>query len=264
MGPTDRPPIADRRWSTATIPGVSDRLLAVGADGARGGWLAALGFGRGEAIERLELRLVGDFDGLFALCAPGIPLAVDIPMGLADTVALRPCDRQARSLLGRRAATIFPPPSRVLLAARTYAQARELVAREREHRPAAHGLSAQAFGLAAKIREADALLQADAGARERVWECHPELSFRAMAGGRVPADKKSIAGQADRLALLQDRLPGVLDAMRGLAVGRRHAEPADALDALACLQTARRIRAGDHETLGGGTDALGIPMRIVF
>jgi predicted RNase H-like nuclease len=85
-----------------------------------------------------------------------------------------------------------------------------------------------------------------------------------MAGGTPLPDKKSIGGQAHRLALLRERLPGVLDALRRVEAGRRHAEPADALDALACLQTALRVRSGSYEQLGGDPDATGLSMRIVF
>lgn len=179
-------------------------------------------------------------------------------------MVLRPCDRQARQLLGVRASTIFAPPSRALLAAESYGNARQLVALERTVTPSAKGLSAQSFGLSAKIREADAYLRATRDAQDWLWECHPELAFWSMAGGVVLADKRSVAGQGERLALLHDRFPGVLDALRGLAVGRRQAELDDALDALACLETARRIRAGTHEQLGGEPDAIGLRMRIVF
>ena len=243
---------------------VRDRLLAVGADGARGGWLAALGYGSGDDIDRIELRIAEDFAELAGLRTTGAPLAVDVPMGLLDTIALRPCDFQARRLLGARASTVFAPPSRPLLEADSYGHARELVARERKSMPAAKSLSAQAFGIAAKIREADAHLRVHPDAQDWLWECDPELSFRAMAGGEVLDDKKSIGGQARRLSLLCERLPAVLDALCGVAVGRRSAELADALDALACLETARRIRAGVHEALGGEEDARGLRMRTVF
>jgi hypothetical protein len=65
--------------------------------------------------------------------------------------------------------------------------------------------------------------------------------------------------------VLTRRFPGVLDALAGFDPGRREAEPADALDALAALHGALRVRAGEHEQLGGDeTDAAGLVMRIVF
>jgi predicted RNase H-like nuclease len=96
-----------------------------------------------------------------------------------------------------------------------------------------------------------------------LWECHPELSFLALAGKVLP-DKRSVAGQAQRWALLIDRFPGVPAALQSLAAGAREADLADALDALAALDTALRVRAGDHDTLGGETDVAGLTMRMVF
>lgn len=246
------------------MPAMSEELLAVGADGARGGWLVALGYGNGNAVERIELRLAGDFSALADLRADGAVVAVDIPMGLLETVDLRPCDRQARELLGERASTVFAPPSRPLLRAASYAEARELIAQSHALDADVKGLSAQAFGIAPKMREADEYLQDHPGAQDWLWECHPELSFRALAEGRVLPDKKSVRGQADRLTLLCDHFPGVLDALRAFPGTRREAETADALDALVCLDSALHVRAGDYEEFGGDTDAAGLRIRMVF
>jgi predicted RNase H-like nuclease len=241
-------------------------LLAFGADGARGGWLAALGYGEPEGrIDRVELRLAATFEQLVALRPDdGVPVAVDIPMGLRETVGLRQCDRLARKLLGARANSVFAPPSRPLLAAATYADARELIAAAKLRDRAAKGLSAQAFGIAPKVREADGYLQADPGAQAWLYECHPELSFRALAEGKVLREKGSVGGQAERLGVLLDRFPGVLDALVAFEPGSRAAETADALDALAALDSALRVRAGDYEELGAERDATGLAMRMVF
>jgi predicted RNase H-like nuclease len=244
-------------------------LLAIGADGARGGWLAALAYGPpGSGVERVHLQLAPTFALLVALRGDAgdsqVPVAVDVPMGLLETVELRPCDRQARELLGARANAVFAPPSRPVLAAASYDDARELIAAAKLNDPAAKGLSAQAFGIAPKMREADEYLQANPGAQAWLWECHPELSFRALAEGRLLRDKKSVGGQAERLRLLGDRYPGVLDALVAFESNGRAAETADALDALVALDTALHVRADDYEELGGETDATGLVMRMVF
>lgn len=239
-------------------------LLAIGADGARGGWLAALAYGTTE-VTRVDLQLVASFEQLVTLrgAAPEVTAAVDVPMGLLETVDLRPCDKQARALLGTRASTVFAPPSRPLLAAATYADARELIAAAQTADPSVKGLSAQAFGIAPKMREADGYLQANPSAQAWLWECHPELSFRALAAEVLP-DKKSVAGQARRLRHLTERFPRVLDTLAGLDATGRAVETADALDALAALHTALRLRAGQHVELGGEPDATGLTMRMVF
>jgi predicted RNase H-like nuclease len=243
--------------------------LAVGADGARGGWLAALAHGTSpEAVERVELQLVTTFENLVALHGEGgnhgLPLAVDVPMGLPETGRPRPCDEQARALLGARGNAVFAPPSRPLLAATSYEEAQQLTAAAKLTDAAAKGLSAQAFAIAPKIREADEYLRAHPGAQAWLWECHPELSFRALAAGKVLRDKKSIGGHAERLRLMCDRFPHVLDALEAFAPSGRVADTSDALDALVALDTALHVLDDDYEELGGEKDATGLIMRMVF
>ena len=43
---------------------MSEHVLAIGGDGARGGWLAASGIGDGEEVKRVALKLVRTFAGL--------------------------------------------------------------------------------------------------------------------------------------------------------------------------------------------------------
>ncbi|HEX8105289.1 MAG TPA: DUF429 domain-containing protein [Solirubrobacteraceae bacterium] len=241
-------------------------LLAVGADGAPGGWLAALAFGDRTTghVDRIELQLPSTFAELAALRTDGAPFAVDVPMGLPDVVEPRACDVAARKALGARKSSVFTPPSRPLLAAATYTDARDLVELARRTDPGAKGLSAQAFGIVPKVREADEFLRAHPDARDWLFECHPELSFQQLAGDeQALAPKKSVAGGARRVALVVERFPRALDIMAGFGAPGR-AELVDALDALVCLHTALRVRTGDHVTLGDGRrDAHGLPMRMV-
>src|SRR3954451_11046393 len=107
--------------------------LAIGADGARGGWLAALAHGTSpEAVERVELQLVTTFENLVALRGEagdhGLPVAVDVPMGRPETGRPRPGDEQARPPLCARGTAVFAPSSRPLLAATSYEEARQLPA----------------------------------------------------------------------------------------------------------------------------------------
>ena len=240
-------------------------LLAIGADGARGGWLAALAFGTSaEDVERVELHLAADFEALVALRTAPVPVAVDIPMGLLDEVALRPCDREARELLGGRSSTVFEPPTRAQTVAASHAEVRELTAKARELDPGVRGLSIQAFGIAPKVREADTFLRSNPAAQEWLFECHPELSFRAMPDGRVLPSKTSVAGAAERLALASKRFPNVLEALMKFEASNKQAELSDALDALACLDSALHVLADDYEEFGGELDATGLAMRMVF
>src|SRR5204862_5446147 len=124
--------------------------------------------------------------------------AVDLPMGLLDSVDFRPCDHQARELLGKkRQSSVFQPLSRPLLAAETQPEAMAMV-REFQKASPSKGVGSTAFGLRRKLKEVDDWLQKHPGARAWLYECHPEVSFRAIAGGRVLDSKKTVEGQADR------------------------------------------------------------------
>lgn len=150
-----------------------------------------------------------------------------------------------------------------VLEATNCVHARELIAAAKAEAPTTKGLSAQAFGIAPKMREADLYMRSHPGAQDWLYECHPELSFRRLAEGQVLRDKKSVGGQAERLRPLGCRLPSVLDAPAGFQTGSGGAELADALDALAALDTALHLRADDYEQLGGEADSVGLVMRMV-
>jgi len=180
---------------------MSELLLAVGADGARGGWLAPLAYGEGSDVFRVELRLVAYFGQLADLRTEAVPVAVDTPMGLLESVDLRPCDKQARGLLGSRSSTVFAPPSRPLLQCLTPTPAGSST------RPASSCLPriASALSRSASRRRCvrpTNIYRSTPVAQAWLWECHPELSFRALADGEVLPDKKSVRGQAERLARL--------------------------------------------------------------
>ena len=244
------------------------RLLAIGADGARGGWLSVACYGDLPAdadSRRTAISLCRTFGELVALrTACDVPVAVDIPMGLLDSVDFRPCDMEARALLGTRRDTVFAPPSRALLAAATYADARALVEEFRKTSPHAKSLSAQAFGLAPKVKEADDWMRAHPGDHVWLYECHPELSFRAIAEGRVLDEKKTAHGQADRLRLIEHRFPDALDVIASTRLKSGEAQLPDILDGYAALESALHVAAGDYEELGGETDSAGFVMRMVF
>ncbi len=244
------------------------RLVSIGADGARGGWLTACSYqadsDNSEAARTTTLSLHPSFESLVALrTGTDAVMAVDVPMGLLGAMAPRPCDAAARRLLKGRASTVFAPPSRPLLNAETYADARSYIEELRKHDPAAAGLSAQAFGIVPKVREVDQWLRENPGAQAWLYECHPELSFYAMASG-VLANKRSPHGQVDRLRHVSEEFPDAPTVISGSRFRAKDAELADVLDAYAALSSASHVRAGDFEELGGETDSAGLVMRIVF
>ncbi len=214
-----------------------------GADGRKGGgWVVA------ELTDERCVRWhdAQDARALLRLVGDDV-LAVDVPIGLPEH-GRRVADEQARrALSGGRTSSVFAAPVRGVLAFGTYAEAR----------PAHPSLSAQTFGLVARIRDVDEALRAAGPAvHDHVVEAHPEVSLRRLTGVVLPG-KKTAAGALGRLSALRDALgeiPSDVPPTAGLD---------DALDALACLWTARRFARGAAQILGSGTDRYGLPMRIV-
>ncbi len=214
-----------------------------GADGRKGGGWVVASLVPGDGLRWHDAP---DARSLLALVGDGV-LAVDVPIGLPDH-GVRAADVEARRrLAGGRASSVFAAPVRGVLAHRTYAEAR----------PAYPSLSAQTFGLVPRIRDVDeALREAGLAVHDHVVECHPEVSLRTLTGVVLPG-KKTAAGSLARLDALQGALgPVPTDVPPAAALD-------DALDALACLWTARRLLRGEAHTLGTETDAYGLPMRIV-
>jgi predicted RNase H-like nuclease len=193
------------------------------------------------------------------------PVAIDIPIGLLDSVAFRPCDVAARRLLKRRASSVFAPPARYMLAAAgDYGAIRALVEQERKTTPAAKSLSAQAAGIAPKVREVDDWVRAQPDSERWLFECHPELSFRALNDGAPAASKHSAAGLTPRRRLIRAEFPDAAQRLAAAPWIGTQAGLADLLDAYAALATALACARGDQEALGGGErDAENVLMRIV-
>jgi predicted RNase H-like nuclease len=245
-----------------------EKLLAIGCDGARGGWVSVTCFGEsatesGSWHTQISLRasiaevvaLHGDSDAM---------VGVDIPMGLLDSVDFRPCDREARSLLQNRRGSVWQAPSRPLLAAATYAEARAQVDELRKTQPEAKSLSSQAFALAPKIKEVDDFLQGHPAAQAWLYEVHPELCFRQMNGHPLDDPKRSWPGQHTRMRLVERAFPDAREGIATSSLAAKDAQLEDILDAYAALYSALRVGGGANEQIGGERDSLGIVMRMVF
>jgi len=231
-----------------------------GVDGCRAGWVVALVEQQRRGIQKHDLRLCARFDEVLALSPQPTVIAVDMPIGLLQEPQPggRECDRQARRLLGRRASSVFTPPIRALLAATQYEQVR------------AQGMSRQAFGILPKIREVDRLMTPQL--QLVVYEAHPELAFRALAGAPLHHNKKTSAGRAERLQLLERAPGGRLREIRSAvenalkAFPRMHVAPDDLLDAYVLTRTALRIARGQANRLpvNPPVDQRGLRMEIWY
>jgi predicted RNase H-like nuclease len=199
-------------------------VIATGIDACKAGWVAVtLGAGAADEV-RVTVAVT------LAELTLGEVTGIDMPLGLLPR-GWRTADALARRALGRRGVTVFAIPPRPVWETVSYAEAnaacRELTGQ---------GMSAQAWGLRARLREADQFRRA---CPVPLHEVHPELSFSALGGAPVPESKHSPEGLAARRQLL--RAAGII-LPAGPVPG---AAEDDVLDAAAVAWSARRI--------GGGT-----------
>jgi predicted RNase H-like nuclease len=189
-------------------------MKVVGVDAWRHGWVAvALEDGR-----LADAQVLPHFAAVVARFHDAAAYGVDIPIGVSDEP--READLQARAFIGARGSSVFAAPPRRVLDAPTYAAARQLLP----------SLSAQSFALVAKMREVAA---AD---DPRIFEVHPEVSFRELRGEPLEWSKRSWNGLIERRRLLTGagiRLPDMLE--------RAGVAPADdILDAAVAAWSAHR------------------------
>jgi predicted RNase H-like nuclease len=215
-------------------PATGNPTQVAGFDAWRGGWVGVvLDNGRVDRVVcGASLREL-----LGALSA--MVVGVDIPIGFATHSAPRRADRDARAFVGRRASSVFEVPPREVLLAASYAEARRLARREW-----GRGVSAQSYALRNRALEVDEICRAGV----RLYEVHPEVTFRAMAGEPLVHPKRSWNGQQLRLGLLASQgivLPDVLI---------EEVPADDVIDSAAVAWTAGRIAAGGASHLPADAD----------
>lgn len=213
----------------------------VGVDWAGNGWVCVALRDDGPA----DTDVMPSFQCVWRTHRDAERILVDIPIGLAGA-GRRACDVQAKEYLTpTRHASVFWPPVRDALAAKTLAEAKALT------EPHGFSLSNQAWAMLPRIRELEAFFELTPAAVDVVRESHPEVCFAALNGGEPMADSKHTpAGRTerlDRLAAADDTLEAVYDdavatfidppayARRLGADGR-----ADLVDALVLAHTANR------------------------
>ena len=198
------------------------RALRVAGVDLAGGGLAVVVLEGDRVVEAFRCETFAD-----ALLVDAKIVAVDVPIGMPEE-GERPADEAARRFVGPRASSVFPTPSRKVLEANTYEEARR-VAREATGK----SISAQSYALRRRILEVDEYARED----ERVIEVHPEVSFRELAR-RPLISKHRSDGLAERRALLEEAgidLPASVP---------RVAEP-DLLDATVVAWSAQRYARGE-------------------
>jgi predicted RNase H-like nuclease len=209
-------------------------MRVAGVDGTKGGWVAIVLEDGGFAADYFLRPIETEFGEL----ADAEVIAVDIPIEFGP----RQADIAARPYLRGAASTVFTTPARELL--------------ERPFGPG-RGLSAQAHALGPRIVHVTELARSDS----RLYEVHPEVSFRAMNEERPLGYRKNSAGGAlERIELLR---------RQGIEVTRLGPAAAvpldDVLDAAAAAWSAQRIATGKARSLPDPPELVdGRPIAIWF
>lgn len=229
--------------------------LVAGVDGCRTGWVVALGEVLLAGIRVRSVEVVPQFSDILEMgcCA----VAVDMPIGLPERAEPggRSADRAARAMIGPRRSSVFSPPIRAVLGCNDYSSGLSIMRASSEH---GLGLTKQCWNIVPKIREIDVIVHAHH--RDSVFECHPEISFTAMAGQPMAHPKVTPDGALERQAiLLRAGITPLITPLRGAKID-------DILDAQACMWTAGRIALGEHRSIPviPEFDSTGLPMRIVY
>lgn len=227
--------------------------VVLGADATRGGWVGALlgVSGRGEPVI-LQARTIGELVSQATARADVAVVGIDIPIGLPDE-SRRKADDQARQFLAGKASSVFSTPIRAAVEAPEYSSARAISVQR-----TGRSVSAQAYGLRAKILEVDRYVRGRPPVP--VIEVHPEASFAELAGAPIITAKKEEGGAAARVAALQAAGVGVSAdlALRGAGLD-------DLLDACAAAWTAARYARGKARSIPEEPEHFsdGIPAAII-
>jgi len=239
-------------------------MQVAGVDGCKAGWVVAqvtsvVGETPNQHAPTVEALWVSSHFADVLLRTRSCKLVcVDMPIGLPNGPAPRACDIEARKLLGRRASSVFSPPTRACLAAQDYETA------SRIHLEATGSkLSKQSFFIMDKLRQVDERVTPTM--QKRVREIHPEVAFYVLNGCKPTTySKKRLIGRQERMHLLEPFFP---DAERIVSTYRRAGavEPDDILDALVATWTAVQVTRGHAATLPEhpDRDSKGLRMEIL-
>ena len=209
-------------------------MRVTGVDACRRGWVAVrLDTARPGGLRVDAVRVHASLAGVLEEDEASV-VGIDMPLGLLET-GWREADRAARGLLGPRRSSVFAIPPRA-----AWAQASYQAANQRCRELTGQGFSIQAWGLRAKLLEAD-LYRATCG--HPLYEVHPELAFGALAGAPLEHSKHTEAGRELRRELL---------GRAGLVVPLVPRAPVtDTLDAAAVAWSAWRIATGHAVVIPG-------------
>ena len=206
----------------------------IGIDGTSSGWVASIG-----SSKRRCLSSINFFENLDELLTnyPDSVVVIDMPIELNEKNYLRECDILAKRYLGKNfQSSIFIPPLKKVLKCNVYKEAYSL-----SKKIAGKGLSKQSWHLKNKISEVQDLCKFS----YKIYEGHPECSFKMLKSEPLKAKKKSALGIFERLDLLKKEGLDPLSTSLKLE-NNSSIKIDDILDSMVLFVTALRIVEGNH------------------
>ncbi len=205
--------------------------MIIGIDGCKSGWFATWkepsGFLKSAVFTKLN-QLVESFEDNSSLT-----IGIDMPVVLDDSIP-READRMARTLLGKKASSIFTAPTSQMLYQPTYELACQF-----SKKNFGKSISIQSWHLFPKIKDVQTVIHHE---QLDMYEIHPELSFRAMNNNEVVMEsKKTSNGFLMRRRLIEKHfLTFDFETIRTEHLKKNVADD-DILDALAVLWSTQRV-----------------------
>ena len=231
--------------------GLPYQILA-GVEPVPGGWLVAPGNLQGINLAPQPASVLPNLADILDYRPSYTVVALHAPVGIRETPdQLRECDVEARQRLGRRAGSVVPAPSRALLDAKTYEEARAI------------DPSLDIVRWRSMAKAIEAIREVQSWRQRTVYEVNPELALTTMNDGEpIPYGRRTQLGRDARRALVEAKLPGAAGV---LAQRPPKVREEKLIDALADLWTARRImaRAVTRATEQPTWDEEGVRMDIV-
>ena len=231
-------------------------FFAVGIDGCKDGWF----YVQISPDNKFHSGMVKNLECFFdRTCCQRI--LIDIPIGLPCGESERPCDKEARKLIGTRRSSVFRVPARAVLPAyNDYDEAKRLSKQETKK-----SISKTTWSILDKIKEVDDLVHKHGN--DMIGEVHPEVCFWAFSGEKeLLHSKKTHNGFWKRLHILESVWEGIEEEVRTMCTNTKVA-PDDVLDAtVAALTATFPLDALQHlpKHESSHLDARGLPMRIVY
>ena len=232
--------------------------MYVGIDSCPKGWCYTI-IAKGSGC---QIGIVPDIEWIWNTWNKAALILIDIPIGL-PSLSSRRCDTEARRFLGtHNTSSVFPPPCREALYAKSYEKACEI-----NQKILGKKISKQTWGIVPKIKEIDEFLRSHPEAGKTIRETHPEVCFHSLAVNPIMHSKKSREGFDERLAVLENYLPEVEHIIHNAlsSTKRTDVNRDDILDSMVAAVTASF---GNNKvaTLPKilETDSTGLPMEIVY